>query len=94
MRNELSEQEKNYIKSMIFDPLEKDIPRIILFGTIERGLRALNSSVSQLKFDKKEYEAKFVLEDAGTTNKFNLRLLARKKNCSEVISLDTTISKG
>ena len=92
MRNELTEQEKNYIKSLIFDPLEKDMDKIILFGTIERGLRALNSSVSQLKFDKKEYEAKFVVEDTGIANKFKLRLLARKKNCSEIISLDRTIS--
>ena len=92
MRDLLTEQEKMYIKSSIFDPIEKDIPKISFFGTIDRGLRAMNDSVRQLKFDKKVYEAKFILEDMGERNRFKLRLLARRKDCDEIISLDTIVN--
>jgi hypothetical protein len=92
MRDFLTDEEKLYIKANIFDPLASEMEKIVYFERIDRGLQALNSSISSLKFDKKMYDAKFVMEDMGVPKKYKLRLLGRRKDCKEIVSLDIVLT--
>lgn len=89
MRNYLTEEEKNYIKEKILEPMRGDISRATMFDSIERSKIMLESSLKRLNF-KKEYEAR-VIFDKVNDRKYVLRIQAHPKDCEEFISLDSEL---
>ena len=90
MRDTLTEEERKYVKENIFDGLQEDINKVLLFGNTQRASIMLEGSIRQLKFDKKKYETRIVFDKIGETE-YVLRIQARAKDCEEVCSFNCPI---
>ena len=83
MRENLTEEEKNYIKVNIIMPLETDFNKVHLCATGNRAQIMLETSLKRIKFDP-SYEARISIRQMPNNDCFIL-FEGKRKGCQEIL---------
>ena len=92
MRDKVTEDERKYIKDNILEPLSKDVDKLKLFQTMERGKLMLETSIQRLNFDRSLYEVRLdVFRETNDTG-WQVSIQARPKDCDDPVGMNVRIS--
>jgi hypothetical protein len=94
IRELLTENEKNYIKEKIINPMIPDMEKSTLFNNVDRATIMLETSLRRIMTDH-NFSARVVFMPSSANSKDLLCVLdVKHKECNEVLSYRVPIKIG